>query len=484
MSIQTRLKIPEKSFFRSFATVSGGTVIAQVIQMLSGLGLARIYSPSDFGIYASVTAIASVLSVFASLKYEQAILLEKDERYSKALLTICVSLCFFISLIVGVVLFFSSDFLTKLLKMNTVKPYLWMISLSILGAGLYQILSFRMMQRGEFHLTAQTRVVQSISMSIVQFLFPVVVKTVNPLGLVLGDITGRFFGTERIIREIVDAYRSKWPSWEDIQFTLLRYVEFPRYAIWANLFNVVGLQAPFLLTTTFFGAATNGMLALSFRILGIPLMLISQSIGQVLLSKLTNDADDPVKFTQIIKKVTLVLIFSGIPIFFTTQLMSRWAFTTFFGARWDQAGVYAQILSPWFFFWLVGNPLSGVLIAKKMQAFSFSFTIFEVSFRVLGLFIFSKYGNDVQAISFLSFSGCIISVTAIIFYLRFAGIDFRLISLKSIKLIIPFLLYFTLSLIINAFFGIFAALPVFLICLIFYIRITKEYFMSYLKGNI
>ncbi len=60
-------------------------------------------------------------------------------------------------------------------------------------------------------------------------------------------------------------------------------------------------------------------------------------------------------------------------------------FAFFFGARWAEAGVYAQILAPWTFFWFISSPLSSVFSVLERQEFGLKLNPVILATRFLSL---------------------------------------------------------------------------------------------------
>ena len=65
-------------YFKQLVSVFGGTAIAQIIPIIGSLIIARLYSPQDFGLFASWLSITTILSIFISLRYELALGLVDD----------------------------------------------------------------------------------------------------------------------------------------------------------------------------------------------------------------------------------------------------------------------------------------------------------------------------------------------------------------------------------------------------------------------
>ena len=70
---------------RSLSFLVSGTVFAQGIQFAASLFLARLYTPDEFGQYASILAIASVFGAVITFSYPTAIPLAEDDEESRVL---------------------------------------------------------------------------------------------------------------------------------------------------------------------------------------------------------------------------------------------------------------------------------------------------------------------------------------------------------------------------------------------------------------
>lgn len=83
------------SFAVNVATLSTGTVISQIIVVAVSPLLTRLYSSSDFGVYALYLAIASVVTVIATGRYELAIVLPKadEDAAHLILLSLIINFC-------------------------------------------------------------------------------------------------------------------------------------------------------------------------------------------------------------------------------------------------------------------------------------------------------------------------------------------------------------------------------------------------------
>ena len=78
------------SFAKDVLKLTGGTVVAQAIALGFLPILTRIYSPEDFGILTLYIAISGILVVFATLRFEAAIMLPASDRHAADLVALVV----------------------------------------------------------------------------------------------------------------------------------------------------------------------------------------------------------------------------------------------------------------------------------------------------------------------------------------------------------------------------------------------------------
>lgn len=79
-------KAARKKFFLSVGVLAGGTGLSQAIMLAMSPVLTRIYSPTDFSMLAAYTALTSILSVAACLRFDIAIPLPEAEHEAANLL--------------------------------------------------------------------------------------------------------------------------------------------------------------------------------------------------------------------------------------------------------------------------------------------------------------------------------------------------------------------------------------------------------------
>ena len=89
---------PKSEFSRNVLTLMTGTTIAQAIPIAISPILTRIYTPEDFGVFALYMAIAAIISVVSTGRYEMAIMLPKRNEDVNAIVKLILILLSSISI--------------------------------------------------------------------------------------------------------------------------------------------------------------------------------------------------------------------------------------------------------------------------------------------------------------------------------------------------------------------------------------------------
>jgi len=428
---------PKKQFFSHVTVLAGGTALGQAFIVLFSPILTRIYTPDALGILANFISLLSIFQVVLSLRYEQAIPLPEEQDEALALFDFCLLMVIFLTLVITFSLWILK---TQIKQMLTIKfSYLLILGFGLIGAGLYQTFSLFALRKQAFGYMAFTRLIQAILIIAIQIGFGVARS--GFVGLLIGEAVGRVIcnigfiplmktGTSRRVFKLPQMIR-----------VAKRYIRFPLLNTWAALINVLSLQLPFILLPVFFTMEVTGFFALAYRALALPSILIGQAVGQVYFSKATLVKNNPQELAYLTERTSLALFSIAIGVFGIVLAGGPTIFGIVFGRAWIQAGIYAQILVPWYIIWLVSSPLSNIITVREWQGSGLIFAFIELASRWLALWMGFKFRSDRLTIILISFTGVIISLITTIYFLYAGYVKFRHYLNKSLPLFIGALAY-------------------------------------------
>jgi lipopolysaccharide exporter len=418
-----------KSFLKSTLVLAGGTTIGQALVALSSPIISRLYSPAQLGAYAVFSSLITIGAVIADLRYNQAIPLPATDedgislvRLSLGIIAVSVFIFFILSVVFG-------KYLSGMTGLSTVE--LLLVPIGILGASVYQTLNSWAIRKRDFTVVSKTRLTQAIGMVLSQVSIGFLGG--GTFGLLVGDVIGRTSGCGSFLRKFLPAIRNGRSSGTGLSSVARRYYRFPLYNSGAAFINTLSLQLPFLLLPWFFTPESSGYFSLAYRSLGLPSMVIGQAIGQVLLGNAASVKENHYEIARTTSKVVLALFLIAAPVFAFAFVVGEPLFAFVFGANWSTAGSFAQVLAPWFLFWLVASPLSGLLVVREWQHISLVITAIELLARFFSIWIGKSSGSVATAVFALSISGIAISIISICVSLRAAYVPaLRIASLLGL----------------------------------------------------
>lgn len=388
-----RRLLPQSTYARNVLTLMTGTGLAQAIPIAISPILTRLYSPEEFGVFALYMAIVSIAAVLVTGRYEQAILLPRQERDAAHIAALVVLLSGLVSvcLLLMVILFNSQ--IALFLGNPKLAPWLYWMPASTFLLGVYQGLNYWSNRKAQYKRLAISRTVQSGSASLAQLGY----SRIEALGLVGGQVTGQVLASSVLASLIWREDHRLIRVLRPLRCLALarKYINFPKYLIVAHGFNTASGQMPVLLLNALFSATTAGFFTLTQRVMGAPMALVAGALGDVFRQEASQAYIHQGNCIAIYRKTfKRLLIISVLPfcIFF---IVAPDVFAFIFGAQWRVAGEYAQILMPKFFFDFVVGPLSVMFMIAEKQRLDLLWQIGLVS-SAIGSFYIGYWFYDVE----------------------------------------------------------------------------------------
>ena len=357
-------------FRQKVLQVAGGTAVAQGLLILASPVLTRLYRPADFGVLVVYVSLVSILVTLASLRFELALPLPDREDAAAGLLGLCLLLVAATTLLSALTVHALRDRILGWMGEPGLGPYLWLVPVSTLGAGIYQVFNCWAIRKERYDRIARTRVTQSLTQLGVQLAAGAVCK--GPAGLLVGDAVGRSNGSRTLA--MLD-WRQDWASLRRVRFRDLlraadRYRSFPLYSGPTAALNAFNLRMPGLLLAVYYGPAEAGCFALAQRVFSVPSAIIGESVAQVFFgesAQLGRDASLMPLFLGTVKRMFLL----GLPIMAASSAAGWWLFPRIFGAAWARAGGFLVAIAPMALAQFTGACVSSALVVVERQDLAF-----------------------------------------------------------------------------------------------------------------
>ncbi len=342
--------------------------MAQLILVLSMPLLSRLYTPEDFGVFAVYSSILAVISIVASLCYESAIPLPKNDETAAYILLLTISILIILTLIVSAAVYLFGEEIMKLTNGRKLIPYLWLVPLGFVGAGFCQLLNYWAVRKKNYWVLARTKVSRSSGQALTQIVMGWF--QIGPIGLVTGHIASQVAGALSLCFFVFRDSRNKIASFAigDIRNVALRYHRFPKFFAPAAFLYSIGLYSPSLLLASFYGLDVAGWFLLAQRMVGFPSVLIGDSIAEVYHAEAADIVRNaPSLLRDLFSRLAVKLFLLGILPAVLLMVLGEWVFVLILGEAWRVAGSYAAVLSAMFLMRFVTAPLATTLSLLEKQ---------------------------------------------------------------------------------------------------------------------
>lgn len=400
-----------------------GTALAQIITVLAAPIVTRLYAPEAYGLAALFASLTGILSVLACMRYELSIVLPDNDREAANLLG--VSLCFsvLIALLTVPIIRFGGTQVLRWVRMPELGPYLWLIPLVVLIQGVFIALNYWNTRTKHFTRLSIARVTSAIS------------TTTATLGAgfaghatsgakILATVGGQAVATVVLGGQIWrdnGRFIQASITWREMWAGMKRYKKFPLIDSWSGLLNATSVQLPALMLGAFFSPAIVGFYALGYALLSLPGGLLGSAISQVFLQRAS-----VAKATSSLASVAegtfdRLLLIAAFP-YLLLMLIGPDLFSFVFGAQWQPAGVFVQLLAPWLFFVFIGSPISSLIFVLELQETNLLFNIVLIISRVISLVIGGLFASPFLALGIFSFSGTLLWALFCYYLLGKAGV--------------------------------------------------------------
>lgn len=395
--------LAESRVLRGIIVVAAGHAGGYGIMLLATPILTRMYSPADFGVLATYTALVSLLGILICCRYEAAIPLPANRRVAVHLACLALAIAALATVLASFAFYVLAAYFPDAPWMVQLKPYWVFLVLNLFAYGCYQILTFWATRTRTYQRLAHLRL--SLVLGTVVFQILLYAFYGDAGGLIAGQLLGYLIAVV-----YVSASSRGAPKWSVRPAGLLRaasrYRRFPLYTTWSESLNISLTVAPPLMLAWCYGATCAGWFVLAWRVTGAPLTLLVVPIARVYLAEASRIGVKDVAglrsfFLVTLKKSALI----ATPAILALMLTATTLFPLMFGAEWQMSGRYCQLLCPLLLchlFAISVRPTFDVTGRQDLQLLSAATGALLMLLAIFG----SYFGNLSPSTAITMFSAC------------------------------------------------------------------------------
>jgi len=433
-------RIVKSEFGKNVLTLMTGSTIAQILPIAFTPILTRLFSPEEFGLFAFYLSIVTFLLVISAGRYEQAIVLPKEDENAINIFALSFVILIVYTMVISVGLFFFTEFFLEKLNKPELNDWIWLIPFCVFFASSYKIFTYWSNRKKRFGRTSLAVMSQTSSRVSVQliggfkknvllineygfidffrhifdkaYVFPKGITTLGIGSFVLSYLIGFFIGTVVFLMSFLkhDFKLLKLVSKERILKQAKVYEKFPKinslHAM-GDEFKNLGVNSVIIYS---FSDVLLGFYSMTFRILRAPLSVIGNSFAQVFYQKAAEMHSNGQNFVPLINATVKKLSLIALPIFISILLVGPFMFGFVLGEKWRVAGEYAQYLTPWLFLNFSIAPIQQIAVILNKQGKIFFLSIVG-NLLIFGSILIGGYFEDIK----IGFT--ILSILQVFYYL-------------------------------------------------------------------
>jgi len=343
-----------------------GTILAQIISLVSIPIISRIYNPAEYGHLTLILSVTAILIPVATFRIETLIVVSDTDEEAAKLLSISANLALAVSATLFAItftkyfIFENSSFMHALIT-----SFLFAMVLMAQSIGVLMVqVALRAHKDSDI---ARSSVIQNLSISFAQ----VVTGIWSPSGsaLISSYVAGRIVGITPLWRETRKILSKRGG---DSRRTLEKYMaQFKASSplVFASVIDSAILGLPIILITTQFGLQYSGYIGITQTILTVPITLVGGAFGSVILSELSSNIRDNQDSTRrnatIIRTFSKYLFYFSITFAIVTLLFGSAIFKLIFNDNWLEASRLVGYLAVPFGVSLLWQPLMSVYFASQ-----------------------------------------------------------------------------------------------------------------------
>ena len=373
-------------------------VVSQLITFACIPVLFRSYTPVEFAPWAVAAAIAFLGGGVATLRYELAIVIEREYKKSSALFWLSIGLAIVISMAMGI---YAVPYILNYSLSSIQIPFLHSsVIVWLLLIALTTIMQAWVLRQAAY-----------LTLSIGQICNAVVANSVQITGayydggaqwLIWGSIFGQFTIFIVLLLQIA---RSSLPPVSPISCgahvwdVMSQYKKFPIFSLPFTLCSIIRERAPVLVLGIWSGQAEIGLFSQAWRILSVPAALTGSAIRPVIFHEAAKNGlvNQESKIHAILRSLVLI----GAPWLALLLYAPEEIFVVALGDGWEDIGAYVIVLSIPLFLFALSNWMDRMLDVVGRQDLNLVTEIVSSVTSIGGLALALYAGHSVlEAVAF------------------------------------------------------------------------------------
>ena len=382
-----------------------GTAVGQGMILAGTPVLVRLYGPASFGVLALLITATNISVATGSARFDLALPSAEDGDVT-ALARLCVAIAAALATAVALVAAVAASLGLGAGALREIVGHPVLLGLCVFFAATFQSASSVLLRQGRITPMAVLRGVQGL-------LFVLLAQWPS-VGLLWAQALSFAPGCLLLSTVLLSHHAGS-----TMRLVASRYRTFAILGLPGTILDVVGYSLCVWIVTAAYGAAGSGELSQVQRIVGAPLMLVSISLGQILLRQSAELGDDLPQLRRLITHLLALLAGGAAVALVVIAAIGEPFLGWLLGSRWEVGTTFIIAISAAVFVRAVVSPVSAILatfrrfdLALRWQLLYFvsAATSFTLASRSLSLDHFVLFYAVHEAVLYMIYLRVIMSV--------------------------------------------------------------------------
>ncbi len=377
--------------------------VITTLQLITLAVLARLLSPSDFGLMGMVMVVIGFARLFADMGISNAIIYRQDTTKAE------LSSLYWLNILSGVVIFFivcgASPLVTAFYNEQRLSNLIYLSSFIFLITPFGQQFQILLQKELKFNQLAKIEIISSFTNSAAAITLAILGMGV--FSLIWGQLTGTSF---RVLLLSCWGWKNWRPCLHFSMQDLKGYISFGLYQMGEKTANYFISNIDYLLIGLMLGAKALGYYTLAYNLILRPSTMINPIITRVAFPVFSKVQNDAIKLKKGYIKVLQLLSSVNFPMMAGLAVVAPVAVPIIFGEQWLPSVILIQILTIVGLLRSIGNPIGSLLLAKGRADLGFKWTLAIMIIQIPGLYFGAKFGGTFGVAIAYALLGCIYSI--------------------------------------------------------------------------
>lgn len=375
---------------RAIKTLAFGSLGAGLINLLAISITARLLDPKYFGMYAVFASLATIISVFSTMRADvficQKISNRRSECFFKISLFFVVIISFF-SLIFFVI--FGNVFFDD--ESGVLSTYI-LLSSSIFMLGLFQSSLSVSLHRKDYKKISKVRFCQALLGGLIQIIFAFYSKG-SILPLILGFIVGQGVGSFSLV-PIKYFFISK-RKLAECRWLFIKYKKVMISSSISTFFLILSPMLPAVIISKCIGVHEAGLFYFASQTTTIPFTFFRRIFSNVAMGEINSLSLSKIySYADPIKKLFFITFGAFFFIYVLYFYYAEDLYSVVFGSEWRISGRISAILIPMFLLDMFSYSCFQILNLKSKTSWLLRIEIFRFVSVVVGVLLLTLLGMD------------------------------------------------------------------------------------------